>query len=190
MTLAQTSDRVMCVDSDNCFCRPLDLGLVAAEPTVPHFAREGKIGRELPRHVVWHENAYRLLGLSAPPLPGDDFIGPMIVWERETVRTMVERIETVSGTAWWRVFARLRHFSEYLIYGAAVASDPTLAARHQRTSQSGCLTYWAGPALDEEGLARFIADLEPHQTAITIQSHTHTPIDVIRRTMLKGVPSP
>jgi len=186
MTIAQPSERVMCVDSDNCFVRPLDLASLAAQPKVEHFVREGKIGAELASHVVWHANAYRLLGLPAPPLPADDFIGPMIVWERAAAQAMAERIEKMAGMPWWRALARLRHFSEYLIYGAAVATDPALAARHARTAQSRCLTYWAGPALDEEGLVRFVADLEPQQSAITIQSHTHTPIDVIRRVMLRG----
>lgn len=185
MALAQTSDRVMLVDSDNCFCRPLDLSLVAAEPKMPHFVRSGEITPERPNHVVWLRNAHRMLGLSAPSLPADDFIGPMIVWERQSVRSMIDRIEAVSGNAWWRVLARIRDFSEYLIYGVAVAADPVLADRHQRTSQSRCLTYWAGPALDEAGLSQFMAGLEPHQSAITIQSHTRTPVELIRRAALR-----
>lgn len=186
MALAQPAGRIMCVDSDNCFVRPLDLAAVAAAPKVEHFVREGEIGPQLPNHVVWRENAYRLLGRPVPPLPGDDFIGQMIVWERESVRAMVERIEQVAGTVWWRAVARRRHFSEYLIYGAAVATDPALAQRHARTAQSRSLTYWAGEALDAEGLAGFMAGLEPHQSTIAIQSHTRTPLKVIQQAMLKG----
>lgn len=184
MTLAQSSDRVMCVDSDNCFVRPLDLAQIAHAPKVEHFVREGEIGEALPNHAVWRQNAYRLLGLPVPPLPGDDFIGHMIVWDRETVRSIVARIEKTSGSVWWRAIARRRHFSEYLIYGAAVSAEPDLASRHERTSLSRCLSYWSGPALDEAGIASFIDKLEPHQSAIAIQSHIQTSADAIRKTML------
>ncbi|MBD9375015.1 hypothetical protein IB238_20530 [Rhizobium sp. ARZ01] len=184
MTLSQPSERIMCVDSDNCFCRPLDLSDIATAPKVTHFARPKEIDSESPGHAVWLANAHRLLGLPAPSLPGDDFIGQMIVWERETVRAMTDRIEKVTATAWWRALARLRHFSEYLIYGAAVASDSSLAGRHERTSQSHCLAYWSGPALDEAGLSRLFAELEPHQRAIAIQSHTRTPVELIRKRVL------
>ena len=187
MTLAQPSDRVMCVDSDNCFCRPLDLSEIAAMPKVSHFTRRGEIGSELPNHVLWLANAHRMLGLPLPALPGDDFIGQMIVWERETVRVMTDHIETIAGTAWWRVLARFRDFSEYLIYGTIVANDPVLAARHARTSQSSCLTYWDGPSLDEAGLASLVETLEPYQSAIAIQSHTHTPVETIRKVVLRPV---
>lgn len=184
MTLAQESDLIMCVDSDNCFCRPFDLGEVTRSNKVPHFVTPDGIKGDRPNHVKWLNNAYALLGLSAPALPGDDFIGPMIVWERETVRQMVEKIENLSGKPWWSAIARQRQFSEYLIYGAAVAGDVTIEERHERTTASWCLTYWEGPALDEKGLADFIAQLAPHQNSITIQSHTSTPADVIRRVVL------
>lgn len=184
MTLAQKSDLIMCVDSDNCFCRPFDLSEVTRSNKVPHFVTPDGIKGDRPNHVKWLNNAYALLGLSAPALPGDDFIGPMIVWERETVRQMVEKIEKLSGKPWWSAIASQRQFSEYLIYGAAVTGDVAIEERHERTTDSWCLTYWEGPALDEKGLAEFIAQLAPHQNSITIQSHTSTPVDVIRRVVL------
>lgn len=180
MTLAQSSERVMCVDSDNVFCRPLDLSEIAATPRLAHYVEPGAINQSRPNHVRWWQNAHRVLGMPDPVLPGDDFIGPMTLWERETVKVMTRQIETVSGLPWWQALARQRHFSEYLVYGAAVASDPTLAARHERVSQSRCLTYWVGPPLDRAGLRALIASLLPHQCAITIQSHTQTPIEIIR----------
>lgn len=184
MTLQQQSDWIMCVDSDNCFCSPFDLTEITSANKVPHFKTPNGIKGDRPNHVAWLHNAYAILGLPTPTLPADDFIGPMIVWERDTVRQMVEKIETLSGKPWWSTIARQRQFSEYLIYGAAVAGDPTLAERHERTTQSWCLTYWEGPALDEKSLNDFIALLAPHQNSITIQSHTRTPADIIRRVIL------
>lgn len=184
MTLRQDSDWILCVDSDNCFCRPFDLATVTGANKVPHFVTPGGIKGDRPNHVKWLENAYALLGLSTPSLPSDDFIGPMIVWERATVLAMVERIEARSSRPWWSAIARQRQFSEYLIYGAAVSGDPAIAARHERTTKSWCHTYWEGPALDEKSLADFIGQLAPHQNSITIQSHTRTPAEIIRRVAL------
>lgn len=186
MTLAQKSERIMCIDSDNCFCRPLDLGTIAGAAQVPLFVAPGDVGPEQPDHVIWLENAHRLLGLTPPRLPADDFIGQMIVWERRTVEALTARIENTHRRPWWSSIARLRQFSEYLIYGVAVTHDPALAARHERMTQSWCLTYWSGAALDETALIDFIGTMRPEQSAIAIQSHTETPIELIRRVALEN----
>ncbi|PVB60672.1 DUF6492 family protein [Labrenzia sp. 011] len=184
MAAAQQSDRVLFMDSDGVFCRPTDLGQLAGQPKSPLFHSPGDINPSRPHHVRWWRNAHRILGLEIPALPGDDFIGPMIVWERETVKGLLARIESVCGCPWWVGLARQRHFSEYLIYGIAVASDPVLAARHERTCVSHCLTYWGGPQLDKAGLISFMEGLQPSQHAITIQSHTATPLRIIREVAL------
>ncbi|MBW9114071.1 hypothetical protein JNB88_10515 [Rhizobium cauense] len=184
MTLAQPSERVMCIDSDNCFCRPLDLSLAATAPRLSHYVALGDVNQSRPSHVRWWQNAHRLLGLSTPSLPGDDFISQMVLWERKSVEAMTKRIERASNLPWWQAMARIRHFSEYLIYGVAVATDAELAERHERVSQSPCLTYWQGPALDGAGLAAFVKGLRADQTTIAIQSHTRTPIEVIREVAL------
>jgi len=184
MTLAQESTRIMCIDSDNCFCRPLDLSELAASEKVPLFLAPGDVGPERPSHVLWLENAHRLLGLAPPTSPADDFIGQMIVWEREALAATTQKIESTTRRPWWAAMVRLRQFSEYLIYGAAVTHDDALSARHEPVTQSRCLTYWSGEALDEEGLVRFIDQLQPGQSAIAIQSHTGTSVDLIRRSVL------
>ncbi|MCY1557788.1 hypothetical protein D9M68_946660 [compost metagenome] len=97
---------------------------------------------------------------------------------------MVTRIEAANARPWWSAIARTRQFSEYLIYGAAVSSDPEMAARHERTPLSWCLTYWEGPALDSDGLRTFMDQLAPYQKSIAIQSHTETPTALIRDVVL------
>lgn len=185
MALAQTSAWITCIDSDNCFARAVDLGMVAEGQAVPLYAAPGDIDERLPRHVAWLSNAHRLLGLSPPSLPCDDFIGQMVVWERDSLHHMTARIEQNAGGPWWQALARLRHFSEYLIYGVAVTCDPELAGRHRRVTQSRCLTYWSGPTLDAEALATFLDAMTPHHFGVAVQSHTKTPIELIRRVVLE-----
>jgi len=184
MTLAQNSNWIMCLDSDNCFCRAFDLTEITRQDKIPHFVAPGDVTTARPSHVTWLNTAHALLGLPQPQLPADDFIGQMIIWEKSSVSSMIGRIERLSRKPWWAAIGRTRQFSEYMIYGAAVASNPELAERHQRTEQSWCRTYWDGPMLDEKGLEDFVAGLAPHQKAIAIQSHTRTPTALLRRVAL------
>lgn len=185
VTLAQQSDRVVCIDSDTCFCRPADFSALGASARTPLFTRSAAITPGQVNHVKWRENAYKILGVAPAPLPGDDFIGSMIAWERATVRAVTELIETVNGRPWWEALARQRDFSEYLVYGVAVSNDPDLSQRHQRVEESPCLTYWSGPSLDEDGILRLIVQLRPDQYALMIQSHTQTPVAAIRAAIMR-----
>ena len=179
MTLAQPEARVLHIDSDNCFCRPFDLGALAAgRVKLQREAGGAHAGR--PEHVVWWQNAHRALGLPAPALPGDDYVGQMIVWEKASTEAMVARIGAASGRPWWLTLARQRDFSEYMLYGVAVSSDAELMARHEVVTESPCLAYWDGPALDAATLAEFARGLKPQQAAIAVQSFTGTPIEVLR----------
>jgi hypothetical protein len=179
ITLAQDAERAMHLDSDVCFIRPYDVGPLAEGP-LPLACAPGAIDERLPRHVHWHANAYRALGLTPPPLPGDDFISPMVVWERASVAAMVARI----GADWPTRLLRLREFSEYLLYGAAVTTDPALMARHRLVPAAPCKVYWDGPALDRAGLEGFMAGMDPAQVAIMLQSFTQTPAALVRDLVL------
>ena len=179
-TLAQDAERVLCIDSDVCFCRPADFGRMASAERTPLWIETGAVTAAKPYHMRWRANAYRALGLETPPLPGDDFIGQMIAWDRGTMQRIIERIERVNGRPWWQVLARQRHFSEYMTYGAAVSTDEALRATHEPVDRSPCFAYWSGPALDAAGVARLIQQLRPDQYALAVQSHTQTPLAVIR----------
>lgn len=179
MTLAVSDETVLHIDSDNCFCRPFDVKTLM-RGGVPLRKEAAAVDAELPQHVVWWQNAHRLLGLAAPHLPGDDYVGQMIAWDRETVARMTARIEQVSQKPWWLALAAARDFSEYMLYGVMVANDPALTKRHSFTAESPCLAYWGGPPLDARSLAAFAAGLGPRQAAIAVQSFTQTPIEVIR----------
>lgn len=179
MTMALSDAKAMHLDSDSCFCRPFDVDRAARGKT-PLRRAVGVIDEGMPDHLKWWRNAHRLLGLETPVLPGDDYVGPMITWERSAVSSMAARIEATTGKPWWLALAAARHFSEYLTYGTMVANDPLLMERHEFTSEWPCLAYWQGPPLDAQSLAAFARGLGPRQVAIALQSFTGTPIGVIR----------
>ncbi len=180
MALKQPNARVMFIDSDNFFVRPFDLATFAGGETIPLQVDREAIAAGSTNHVAWLATAHRLLGMSAPALPADDFIGQMIVWDVETMRKILHRIETNAGEPWWKALIRARAFSEYMIYGAAVTSDPAFAALHEIVTDHPCRSYWEGPAMGETELRHFAAGLRPDQSALGVQSFTGTSIDLLR----------
>jgi hypothetical protein len=180
MALQQPNARVMFIDSDNFFVRPFDLAAFAGGDTIPlQVDRQAVVASEA-SHVAWLATAHRLLGLPAPALPADDFIGQMIVWDVATMREILRRIESSTGELWWKALIRARAFSEYMIYGVAVMSDPALGALHSLVTDHPCRSYWEGPAMGEAELMHFAAGLRPDQSALGIQSFTGTSIDLLR----------
>lgn len=179
MTLKQPNPRVMFIDSDNCFCRAFDLQRFAGD-SIPLQVDRGTIEAGQGRHAIWRGNAHALLGLSPPAFPADDYIGQMIVWDVEIVKAVLARIEAVSGARWWQAICRKRDFSEYMIYGSAVAANAGWLSEHRIVEDSPCLSYWSGPALNAVTMAAFLARMRPEQSAIGIQSFTGTPIELIR----------
>jgi hypothetical protein len=185
MTTAQPHPRVMFIDSDNFFVRPFDLAAYAGGATLPFTVNRGAIPATEASHVTWLKTAHRLLDLPEPSFPAPDHIGNMIVWDVATVRQVLDTIEMNAGNRWWTALCSARHFSEYLIYGAAVLADPKLMALHHEVGASPCLTYWEGPALTEATFADFVARMRPDQSALGIQSFTGTPIDLLRTFALR-----
>lgn len=185
MALAQPNPRVIFIDSDIFFVRPFDIAAFAGGASVPLQFDRGAIVPAEAAHVTWLRTAHKLLGLDAPTLPADDFIGNMIVWDAGIVRQILERIEANAGEPWWTALLRARHFSEYLIYGTAVTSDPALMARHNAITEHPCLTYWEGPPLDAAGMRAFASRLRPDQSALGVQSFVGTPVQVLRDLALR-----
>lgn len=184
MATAQDSPRVMFLDSDNVFVRPFDVAAHAGNATAPLYRDPAAIGANDQGHSSWLRSAHRLLGLEEPAFPAHDYIGQMIVWDVETLRHVLARVERTMGINWAVAMLRQRQFSEYMVYGVAVAADAALAARHHIIESSPCLTYWQGPALDASALSRFTTGLAPSQSAIAIQSFTRTPLDLLREVAL------
>jgi hypothetical protein len=124
--------------------------------------------------------AARLIARPAPILPADDYIDQIIIWDQATVRAMIARIENVSGRGWVEAMCRDRNFSEYMIYGAFVATSAAAKERHEVTHESFTRTHWDA---DELGVAEILAMLHaatPHERAFCIQSFGSTPLATIR----------
>jgi len=175
--------RACFVDSDNAFFADFDARTLAPPRPVPLRVRPKAIVDPRSRHASWTNSARRVLGLVLAPVPADDFIDQIVVWDRETVSAMIARIERVTGKPWAQALCRERDFSEYSIYGAFVAHDPRARAVHSLTSEGLCRSHWDATRLDVSGVARLIGSATPGQVAICVQSFGDTPLEAIRTTL-------
>jgi hypothetical protein len=141
---AVQADIVVHVDSDLAFVRYFSLKDIMIDG-------EARLHREVgegdgPPYSSWNRAVSRLLGIELSEYHGADFIDSAVVWRRENVVHLTERIERVCAMPWQLALARTRSFSEYLLYG--VFCDKLLGfgrAGHAPTSESLCRTIWSPP---------------------------------------------
>jgi hypothetical protein len=166
------------VDSDIEFIRPVGPERFFAEGKTRLFRAPRAIDARMTAHVAWHSNACRLLGIPVEVPPMDDYIGPLITWNRELVLGMCERIEAATGHRWDRAIVRARRVSEYLAYGLyvdrVVRKPSTLLVDDRRL----CLSHWSADYLSESALEALIGELSSEHVAFMINAHSPTPIHV------------
>lgn len=165
---AMPCDVVIHADSDTCLIRPLDPASLAPGGRVRLYALPGE-GR-LDTHLPWHAAAAELLGLPPCDYFGADYIGSLITWNPESVRALLARVESVAGTSWTRALARRWQFSEYILYGAYAGRSGLCPMPHAPSPRSLCHSSWGHDVHSPEGVARFVAALEPHHLGADVQS--------------------
>jgi hypothetical protein len=172
--------RTCMLDSDVVFFRPFDASAFAPPHPAPLFLRPQEIAADAPLHAPWVRSAHRLLGLTEPTFPADDFIGHIIFWDRRAVRAMLERIEQATGLEWLEALCRARDISEYTLYGYFVRNTPSLMNDHYGTTKNLCLSYWDGVALDQSAVERMLRAAAPDHVAFSAASFSGTPVHRVR----------
>ncbi len=172
--------RFCLVDSDNVFVRPFDVGAYAGGERTPLYLQREAIASDAPLHANWTRNCDRLLGLAAIGFPADDYIGHVIVWDKDAARDMARTIERATGLSWQLALCRTRAFSEYLLYGHFVQNSPERRAEHETTTHSLAISYWGDAPLDAATVADMIANATNSQVALGVQSFSHTSDAMIR----------
>lgn len=174
------ADALVYCDSDVAFVRNFDCASLWRDGAVRLLRRDDALlGRPGKEHRRWSVNAARLLGLPPTPSP-HDYIGTVIVWRRETVIAMIERIEAVAGRHWVEAMGAERRFSECTIYGRFV--DEVLGgAGHFAEAAELCRVVWTAPSLDVGEMRKIVAEMDPAQVAIGVQSFIGADIGDLRR---------
>jgi hypothetical protein len=184
-------DVIVMADSDSVFLRPFGMADFTKGDAVRLYRRPGAItatANVAYDHAAWTRNAAAVLGLPAPPFPADDHINNLVSWRRAHALACLARIEAIGAAPVEQVLGRSAMFSEYQIYGA-FAAGPLGMTGHFDSADALSHTYWVGDALDHARLDDFVAEMEPHQIALCIQSFTGTSVELIRRIVRAAKPA-
>ena len=112
---------MLVIDSDAVLLRKATLDELTRGGRPWHFRNDGAITRDMERHLLWHDVARRLLGVSGVvSAPAADYVSPIAVWDPKVVRAFTEHIEISTGRNWIDAIAAELHFSEFIAYGVFV----------------------------------------------------------------------
>ncbi|MEM6460477.1 MAG: DUF6492 family protein [Pseudomonadota bacterium] len=167
-----SEEAIFSADSDVALLRDFDPIDLWEGDRMRLYRLDNAMPSDRPEHRRWLERADILLGdganAGAPPL--HDYINTLIGWRTDTLATLLDRIETVSGTDWMRAIARSRSISECTFYGRFVDNHLN-GAGHLHTDNALCRVMWvANGRVAQPDLRSFINQIGPDQIGIGIQS--------------------
>jgi Family of unknown function (DUF6492) len=179
---ASNTDLVLLVDSDMVFVRPFDETLFYRDGTARFYRLPDAIDERLPRHVLWHRVARRLLGLpKITRLPLPDYICWPMCWDPKIVRAALAHVERVTGRPWATAIGSEMHFSEGILYGVFVDEVLGGSAFTEQTMLS--IAYSEETPLNEATISAFVATLSPADIAVMISAKSATARAVRRRAL-------
>lgn len=175
------ADVLVLADSDVVFVRPVTWDTFQKDGRVRFYRSDGAVDKGLPRHLMWHDVARRLLGLpqaGPPPLP--DYVSALNVWDRRVVLALRDRIERVTGRSWLDAIASQLHVSEFILYGVFVDGVLGTSAEVFAADSMLCHSYWETAPLAPAAAAGFVRGLSPEDVAVMISAKSGTPVEVRR----------
>jgi len=191
LALAQhvDADMLLSIDSDVVMVRPYDPSGMWVDGKMRMFRIDGGINQDMAEHRQWLAHAGKLLGLPASVTPAHDYINTFIGWRVDAARAMLDHIEKISGRHWIRALISSRAISECTIYGR-FADEVLEGEGHVCSDQALCHMLWLSESYPDtpEGLQTFMAELQPHQVAIGVQSFVGHDLSEIRRLAFSVTP--
>jgi len=183
---ATTRDVILFADSDLEFVRPLTKKRLARGDAVRLYRRPGET-KESVRHRSWHRAAAHLLGLPTSDYFGADYIGNLISWRRDTLKSLQARITKVHGAPWQNVLAGTRTFSEYILYGVFADHVPGPEGEHFPDMDDWTHASWHYEIPGGCDLERFVAEFGAQHLAVLIQSTTGLSVDERRQVIARMI---
>lgn len=177
---ASNEDVVVLVDSDVEFIRPFSAETFVQDGVVRLYRLPGEIDARLPRHVIWHHVARKLLGLPQAQPPLTDYISSLLAWDPNVVRRMLSHIAATTGQPWASAIGSQLHFSEWTLYGVFVDEVMGPGANSFASDDPLCLAHWGTVPLTHESATEFMRRARPTDIAAMISAKSRTPLDVKR----------
>jgi hypothetical protein len=182
---ASEDDVVLVVDSDIEFIRPFGVETFVRNGAVRFYRKPEEIDQSRPRHVIWHQVARELLGLTptAPPYP--DYISSLLAWDPAILRQMLAKVTDTTCRPWTTAIAGQLHFSEWTLYGVFVDNVIGPAASSFVSDDPLCLACWDVTPLSREAAIDFVRGARPTDIAAMISAKSRTPL-AVRRAAFAG----
>jgi hypothetical protein len=185
MAAQVNADLLLMVDSDVRLVRPVTSGTFLEDGGVHFYRCDNGIDDSLPRHLIWHETAAKLLGVPLPPPPLPDYTSSLIVWERDIVLGLHHRIQETTGMHWIDAVSSQLHVGEYILYGVFVDKVLGPMANVAPSDEMLCHCYWEVIPLDMTQAAEFVRGMSAHNVAIMISSKSGTSPEVRRSALAR-----
>ncbi len=166
---AVKTDAIMFADSDLVFIRPFTSDRVWHDGKLRLHRVPGPPPH--PTHERWHRDTGKMMGLPESNWYGADYIGQLVTWHCDTVRSMLDHISKNTGKNWARLMANMLHLSEYMLYGIYV--EHVLEGQgHEYVEQDLCHCSWHHEMRTEADIDRFFNQpLGPEICAVLMQSN-------------------
>lgn len=180
-SVARSQDSVvLLVDSDVTFIRPFSVDTFYYDGEVRFYRAVDAIHVGLPRHILWHRVARKLLGLPAcARIPLNDYICWPMAWDPKVVRSMLHRVEEATGKPWQSAIASQLHFSEGILYGVYV--DEVLGGVPYSDNRMLCANYCDESPFTE--VETFASNIAPDDIAVMISAKSGTDLAERRRAL-------
>lgn len=170
-------DVALMVDSDVLLVRDFTEDVFRHGPSVRHHRVPHALHEGMPRHRNWRKVAARVLDLEAPSEDFADYNAGVVSWSPTIVRSLLARIEDVSGRDWPTVVAAELDVSEYFLYGEYVAAFGTPEQRAFTSERNLCHSTWE--TLTPADADRFVESVPPEDIALLVQSNSDTADEVL-----------
>jgi hypothetical protein len=177
------ADLLLLVDSDVRLVRDVSAATFVRDEQVRFYRLDAGVHGHMPRHVIWHDVARKLLGLQAEQLPLPDYISAFNVWDQATVVALRDHIERTTGQRWLDAIGKQLHFSEFILYGVFVDKVLGGQARVEAADSMLCHSCWNSLPLSLGEAEEFVGSLPPDNVAIMISAKSHTPLEVRRKAL-------
>ncbi|HXW43599.1 MAG TPA: DUF6492 family protein [Streptosporangiaceae bacterium] len=172
------ADLQLICDSDVVFVRPVDAETFKRDGRVIFYRKQAAVDSRLPRHMIWHDVARKLLGVPPGQPPFADYItGSYCPWDRQMTLAMQDRVQEATGRHWLDAVTAQLHFSENTLQGVFV--DEVLGDKADvfPTDSVLCHDHWE-PALDHETAESFARSISDEDVSVMISAKSNTPLDV------------
>ncbi|MBD1851134.1 DUF6492 family protein [Leptolyngbya sp. FACHB-711] len=154
-------DILIFVDSDVAFINSFDPRALTKGDKARIFRVNHSSDHEFEESRKWKDTAKKLLNLPLENNYYDFYISQIVTWRRDTLIQLYRLLEENFQQDWLEVVTRVKHLSEYVLYGLFVSYVMRENAGHYDDHlQKVCWCYWEERPMSNEELKEFFQEAQ------------------------------